>query len=169
MIEYEVYDTHKNRLNLSLCKDTKINIFLPSNIDGNEIFKYNSSSEYYNDICFIYTTNSNTDITLNDRKSEYNKNMSLCESNCIFNGYDNYTKKSECKCDIKTELTLVSEIKINKDSFLIDLFDINNLINLKILKCYALLFNKDRIIFNICFFIILSIIITLLYIERFSI
>ena len=48
-------------------------------IDENNIFQYNSSHEYYNDICYSYTKN-NADIILKDRRDEYiNNNLSLCE------------------------------------------------------------------------------------------
>ena len=65
IIEYEVYNSEtKEKLNLEICKDIKINISIPVNIDENNLFKYNLSSEYYNDICYPYTTEYKTDITL---------------------------------------------------------------------------------------------------------
>ena len=34
---------------------------------------------------------------INDRQNEFiDKNMSLSENNCTFNGYDNKTKKAMC-------------------------------------------------------------------------
>lgn len=39
-------------------------------IDENNLFKYDSSSPYYNDICYIYTTENNTGIILKDRQNE---------------------------------------------------------------------------------------------------
>ena len=36
---------------------------------------------------------------INDRQNEFiDKNMSLSENNCTFNGYDNKTKKAKCVC-----------------------------------------------------------------------
>ena len=49
-------------------------ILYPAIIDENNEFKYNPSSEYYNDICYTYTTENDTDITLTDRKNEYKEN-----------------------------------------------------------------------------------------------
>ena len=104
IIEYEVYRTkpEKKQLNLTVCKNTKINILLPAKINENNEFKHNSSSEYYNDICYAYTTENGTDISLKDRKKEFiNNNMSLCESNCEYNGYDSGKKKVKCDCEVK--------------------------------------------------------------------
>ena len=75
----------------------KIDIIIPVNIDEDNMFKYNSSHEYYNDICYPYTTENKTDIILKDRRDEYiNNNMSLCENNCKYTKYDYNTKKVIC-------------------------------------------------------------------------
>ena len=52
----------EKKLDLSICKDIKIDIYYPAIVDENNLFKYNQSSEYYNDICFNYTSKDNTDI-----------------------------------------------------------------------------------------------------------
>ena len=45
----------------------------------------NISEHFYNDICFIYTSNEKTDITLNDRRKNYYLNStSLCGNNCFY-------------------------------------------------------------------------------------
>ena len=69
-IEYEVYYPLNNsnkltKLDLTLCKDTKIEISIVVNINGS-LDKYNSSSDYYNDICSKTTSESGTDISLKD-------------------------------------------------------------------------------------------------------
>ena len=70
---------NKNKLNLDLCKNTKIELLLPCIIDENNEFKYNIKSDYYNDICYSYKTENGTDIILSDRRKEYiENNMSLC-------------------------------------------------------------------------------------------
>jgi hypothetical protein len=51
-------------LDLNICNDIKINITIPVDIDGNNLFKYNSSYEYYNDICYPYTTEYKIDINI---------------------------------------------------------------------------------------------------------
>ena len=94
----------------------KIKIIHQIEIDENSIFKYDPSSLYYNDICYAYTTENKTDIIIKDRRAEFiNNNLSLCESNCNFNGYNNKTKNVECNCPIKIKLPLISEIRIDKE------------------------------------------------------
>ena len=80
---------------------------------------HNQSSEYYNDICYIYTKEKGNDITLKDRKNEFiTKNLSLCEKYCEFSDYKYDTKKALCECTIKLDFHLVSEILKNRDKLL---------------------------------------------------
>ena len=162
IINYEVYNSKtKQKLNLNICKEEKINIFIPVSINEKEIYKYNPNSDYYIDLCFTYTTENKTDITLKDRNIEFlENNMSLCENNCEFNEYNHDTKKVDCKCFIKIDLfvsELVIDINILKKNI-----NITNTINLKVMKCYYKLFSLEGITNNIGFYIILFII--LLYI-----
>ena len=159
-VVYEIYNSNsKEQLNLTICNDKKISIFLPISIEDGDIIKYNASSDYYNDICYSYTTDKGTDITLNDRKKEFiNNNMSLCKRDCEYNGYDYENKKAKCECEIKNEIHLLSKIYNNKKELLYNFTDINNVINLKILKCYRILFSKEGLKKNIGSYIILSII-----------
>ena len=159
IIEYELFSPDgKEILNLSFCEDLSINYYIPVNIDENILFKYNSSSEYYNDRCFPYTTENGTDITLYDRKNEYyNNNMSLCENNCEYKEYNFNTKKVNCECKIKTEMQYASDI-FNKSKFFNNFINLKKITNIDIIKCYKLLFTKDGILYNIGSYILLSII-----------
>ena len=101
-IEYEVYNIKtKEKLDLNLSKDTKIDLNIPVIIDENNLYKYNLSSEYYNDICYTDTTGNNADILfilLRDRKNDYIKNnMFLCEKNCNYKVYNYGSKKVICE------------------------------------------------------------------------
>ena len=65
----------------------------------------------------LYNQN-DTDIIINDRQKEFNdNNLSLCENNCTYNGYDNNTKKAKCECKVKSKLLLMSEL-INQTNLL---------------------------------------------------
>ena len=94
---YEVFNLNEEynliQLNLSLCQNEKIEISIPVNINE-DIDKYNSSSGYYNDICYPSTSNYGTDICLNDRREGFiDNNLTLCEENCDLIYYDyNYKK-----------------------------------------------------------------------------
>ena len=85
-IQYEIYDSkEKKKLDLIICKNEKIDLSIPVLINENNLFKYNLSNEYYEVICYPYTSNRGTDFILNDRKKEFMKNnMSVCESKCKF-------------------------------------------------------------------------------------
>ena len=161
IIEYEVYNSDtKEKLDLTICNDIKIDISYSVSIDENNLYKYNISSDYYNDICYPYTTEDKTDIILNDRRNEFiENNMSLCENNCEFIEYDKETNKVECECSIKINFPLISEISINKDKLLKNFIDLKKTINISIIKCYKLVFSKEGLINNIGSYIILFIII----------
>ena len=160
IIEYEVYNSEtKKKLNLTICNYIKINISMPVIIDENNVLKYNSSNDYYNNICYRYTSNYKTDITLKDRRNEYiNYNMSLCEYNCKYINYDYNIKKVLCECFIKINFPLISEIEINKDKLLRNFKDIKNILNLNVIKCYKEVFTKEGLIYNIGNYIMSTII-----------
>ena len=42
-----------------------IDIYIPLSINEENLFKYNPNNEYYNNICFSFTTDKGTDIVLN--------------------------------------------------------------------------------------------------------
>ena len=84
--------------------------------------------------------------------------MSLCEKNCDYKGYDSEIKKAECECEIKINMPLMSEIVINKEKLMNNLVYIKNIINLKIMKCYKILFSINGLKNNIGSYILLSII-----------
>ena len=152
-IEYELYypfsRNNITKLDLSVCKDIKINISIPINISLDELNKYNSSSDLYNDLCYTLTTESGTDKSLKDRQKEFVDNsMSVCEEDCDFIDYDNTTKKAICSCYTKIELPLISDIKVDKNKLLDNFKNINNIANFKMLNCLNLFFNKNNFFKN---------------------
>jgi len=64
-VEYDVYAKlfghNLIKLNLTVCENSKISISIPIIINEN-IDIYNSSSGYYNDICYTSTSEDGTDI-----------------------------------------------------------------------------------------------------------
>ena len=90
-------------------------------------------------------------------KKEYaEKDLYVCEENCNFKEYDLKTQKAVCSCDVKNSfLDSFADININSTKLLNNIVDIKNVINLKIMKCYALLFQDEKgIIKNIGFYVI---------------
>ena len=150
-IEYNIYyplynNSHLIKLDLSFCKDTKIEISIPVKINDN-LDKYNPKSDYYNNICYKTTSESGTDISLKDRKNEFvYNNMSLCEENCDLINYNKSTEKVKCSCDIKLSIPSDYDIKFNKNDFFKNFVDINNVFNIQIMKCYRTLLKIKKLI-----------------------
>ena len=163
-IEYNVYAklSGKNlvKLNLTICQNTKISINVPFEISGN-VDKFNTSSAYFNDICYDAISDNNTDISLIDRKNEYIEGDNIiCQNDCEFSAYNSQIKKARCECFAKESNLSFADMTINKNKLFENLKDIRNLMNLKILICYRkLLLSFSRIKYNIGCLIIICIII----------
>ena len=121
IVLYAIYNYEtKERLNLKYCENKKVIINVPTTkkVNEKEKFLYDPHSDFYHDICFKYTTEYKTDITLNDRKREFfDKNRILCDIDCKFINYDNITKKVSCECDIIDKLSIFN-INITKEGLL---------------------------------------------------
>ena len=142
---------------LETCADIKLDLYLIYDIYEKDIFKYNSSSDYYNDICYTYTTENGTDIILSDRRNEFiDNNMSLCEEYCEYKGYDTNTKSAKCECQTKTIFTDNKNQK-NKQKIMEEFLNIKDMINFGIMKCYKQLFKTESIKKNIGNYILLFI------------
>ena len=183
-IQYEIYEPYEYKmLNLSLCDEVKIEINNPIKLNNNTIslyqslnnFGYNlfdSGDKFYNDICSIYTTNEGTDIILNDRKKyifSNNGNINICQSRCIFDSYNLYTRKAKCNCDIQTNEidTNITEEKFLMKILVSNFMDPISNSNFRVLQCYKLILNFNHLFKNIGR-IIMSII-YILYIITFMI
>ena len=167
LIEYEIFSSEiKKKININYCRKVGVNIdiYIPININESILFKYDPNSSYYNDICHTYTTENGTDISLFDRKNEYNNNIILCIINCKYFGYDLVKKQVICQCQPRNNISLFS-IE-NKDELIEYLINVKSKTNLNVLKCSKILFSKEGLIKNIgsyfisliiIFYIILSI------------
>ena len=158
-VEYEIYYPLYNnktlaKLNLTYCEGTKIEISISVKINDT-IDKYNSSSDYYNNICTKANSKSGTDISLKDRRNEFvENNMSLCEENCDLISYNYTNQKAKCSCDVKLNITQNYDFNFNKKDFFKNFIDIKNIANISILKCYNIVLNIENIIKNYGFYII---------------
>ena len=148
-VEYSVYSKNGTKLDLKLCDKVDILISIPVNIpEGNDIKIdqakemleqgydiYDLADPFYNDICSSYTSNDNTDITLEDRRKEFYQNITFCEDNCSYNGFDIDTLMVNCTSGIK------EDVDINKDRFSINTVkdEFKSIIrnsNIRVFKCY---------------------------------
>ena len=160
IIEYQIFSSEdKINLNLNYCKNISVEYYVPVSIDETEIYKYNSSSDYYNDRCYTFTTKNGTDISIYDRKNEFNKNnLSLCENNCVFKEYNFTLKKVKCECKIKEQLSQFSDIIILEKELLYNFINLKEITNFWVIKCINLIFSKEGLDNNIGNYILLVII-----------
>ena len=161
VVEYEIFNYETGEeLELDVCKGMKVELSIPINIKDDNLDKYDPSSGFYNDICYTYESLNGTDVSLKDRKNEYIENkLAVCEVDCEFKGINKTNQKAICKCNIKINFFKITEIIIDKERLYDSFANINNFANIKIMKCYRVLFTKDGLINNIGFFIIIPIII----------
>ena len=104
-VQYEVYHPiTKEQLNLSICGDDSISLYIPVDIEdellalyedlqshGYDLFDINDP--FYNDICSTYTTSEGTDVLLSDRKNDYyNNSYTTCQSNCKYISFNSKSK-----------------------------------------------------------------------------
>ena len=177
-VEYDVYCKlfGKNliKLNLTACANSKISIYMPIKLNGN-VDEYNSSSGYYNDVCYTATSEDGTDITLNDRQTNFiSKDKIVCQEDCAFSNYESKYSKVECSCDVKESSESFAGMSINREKLIKNFKDIKNIVNFSFLVCYKKLLNKEGLIKNIGFYLLFPIIlfhiiiIIIFYIKKYK-
>ena len=92
-------------ISLSQEKIDKIKELSKANIDA-----FNSSSEFYIDICSKYTTPNHDDIYLQERREEYYPDEKFCEEKCEFVKFNINNYKITCKCIPKTSTDYFDKI-----------------------------------------------------------
>ena len=144
IINYKVFiEDSLDELDINVCKE-KPQHLTPVLIKEDELYKYDLDNDYYNNLCSIYSSESNIDINFYERKIIYNeKHLSLCEYDCIFIGYNSNNSKVKCRCPQK-------EIRSQKLNTIIAE---KNLFNFSIIKCFNLLSSLDNIYANPGFYI----------------
>ena len=150
-IEYSVYcklnDINLVKLNLSVCENSKISLSVPIEIKEN-LDKLNTSSDYFNNICYSSKSDKGTDISLKDRKKEFvENNKTVCQEDCLFADYNKTTLKANCSCLVKESSDDYENMNINKtklyESFG-DIHDKTEISNLGITSCNVLSSIKEK-------------------------
>ena len=119
-IIFDVYcklnDTNLIKLNISICDNSRVEISIPIKITEN-LDKLNSSSGYFNDICYITTSESGTDISLEDRKKDFIEgNKTICQEDCYFSEYNCENQNAKCLCKVQEFESFSAGTKIDKDN-----------------------------------------------------
>ena len=157
-VQYEIYDSNKTKVDLSVCKNTSIYINTPVYLSQEieSLYKslsesgynlFNSNDSFYNDICSPYTSEKGIDIPMSDRQNEIYSNIkdyTICQNNCSFVYYNTSNKKSKCECqaqieEIKTETKLINY----KDELFVSFYKTLKNSNFLVLKCYKLIFSIE--------------------------
>ena len=154
-VEYEVYSPEtKQKLDLSICKKSKIDVYVPLGLDDytNDLFDsvkqygydiLNENDSFYQDLCTPFTSRENTDISMSDRqKNIFNNSIRLCEDGCEYVFYNTTNKKAKCRCQVKTQMREMKIISY-RDMNLTNLFDIKTISNIELIKCYKLAFSLE--------------------------
>ena len=111
----KLFGTNLIKLNLTVCTNNKISIYMPFLITGNTD-EYNSCSGYYNDICYTTTSEDGTDITLEDRRKKFiGEDKIVCQEDCVFSKYEHESSKVRCLCNAKESSTSITEMTISKE------------------------------------------------------
>ena len=159
-IQYEVYlPNSTTKLDLSICDNTNIIIYIPIELDEKTQKLYDSMKEqgynifdrndkFYHDICTPYKSVDGTDVILSDRINDiYEKNKLECKENCEFSEYLPETKYLKCECNITKEKKIDTKepTKITAKSVTKSFFNVLKYSNYKVLYCYKLVFRKVTI------------------------
>ena len=156
IIEYVLFTQDgSQRLNLTICNNITIQYNIPVTINEEDLYKYDPTSDFYNDECNKYSSDGNVDMTLYERKNQYNNNnMSLCESSCVYKGYNSTTSKAICDCNIKNDLDYSSN---NTDNLLNKIDSGKGSSNIGVTQCFNVFENTEQIKSNSGFYLLLLI------------
>ena len=177
-IQFEIYNPlTKEKMNLSICDDEKINLYIPVNISeetkelsqdllnyGYDLFNPNDS--FYQDICSPYTSAYGTDVLLSDRRNYFfNNTETSCQEGCDYSDYSFDTGHLKCECSVTDKNIQVNnkDTKFSDEMILYSFLDVIKYSNYKVLKCYKLIFDLKKLKYNYgsYFFIIYFIFFTL--------
>ena len=171
-VYYEIYNpnTYKriNDIN-KICENDLIVIYSPTLLNNETIslisslssFGYNLFNEngsFYNEICTPYTSLNGTDILLIDRKTDiFNNsgNQALCQDDCELVLYNEFNQKVKCNCNLQQKeididfVKNISNIQFDKKEIIQSFYDAFTFSNFRVLKCYKLAFNFNKILKNI--------------------
>ena len=170
-VQYEIFDANtSSKIDLKLCENISIFIGIPSYLDSNTESLYddlnksgynlfNSSDDFYNDICSTYTSKKGTDVILSDRRNLFFKDISFCQQGCEFISYNITTKRALCDCQIQINPSIttdVNKIDFNKTKLLGSFYSSVSFHNLRVALCYKLTFSLKGQIYNIGSYIIIA-------------
>ena len=162
-IQYEIYALNSSeKLNLSVCKDIPVDIYIPIKLSADTKIKYedlksqgydlfNKSSSFYTDICTPYNSPNGTDVSLSTRNSEfYNSTETSCQENCNYGDFSSDTSFLKCVCSVvEDDIETIQPEKFTGMTFLTSFYDVLKNSNYEVVKCYGLVLRLINFIVNI--------------------
>ena len=162
-IQYELYTINSSeKLNLSICKDKPVDIYIPIELSEDTKIKYedlkkqgydlfDKNSSFYTDICTPYDSPNGTDVSLSTRNSEfYNSTETSCQKNCEYGDYSSDTSFLKCVCSVvQDDIETVKPEKYTGMTFLLSFYDVLRNSNYEMVKCYGLVLRLVNFIVNI--------------------
>ena len=174
-IDFNVYEPYnRSQLNLSLCDENSFNLLIPFelNIEIQQLYEqikklgynmFDIKDPFYQDICTPYDSSDGTDILISDRINYfYNNDNVKCQQNCKFSNYSVEFHYLKCSCsessNNESEL-FERKVKLESKKMYERFYEVLKYPNVKIIKCYNILFNINTVTKNIgnilvivCFF-----------------
>jgi len=161
-VQYEVYNPiTKTKIELSICVNTPVDLYIPATISESTKNLYEDLKSYgydlfdpedpfYQDICTPYTSENNTDVLLSDRREDFFVNdNTTCQANCEYSEYSIETKLLKCECEVINEdIDTEEPEKFSGEMVLTSFYDVLKYSNIKVLKCFKLVFDISSIIDN---------------------
>ena len=162
-IQYEIYNPEtNNKLDLSVCSDIKIDIYIPIQLskETKELYKelnrkgfnlFDKNNKFYTDICTPYQSKFGTDVLLSDRCNDFFiPNQLNCQANCEYSDYLPDSEYLKCECNVVNEEKIDTREpeKVTAKSIVKPFYNTLKYSNYKILKCYKLVFRKRTLYKN---------------------
>ena len=163
-VHIDVYNPNtRDKLNLSLCEEIPINIYLPMELSigtkqlydkmkksGYDLFNINDP--FYQDVCTPFDSSNGTDILLTDRIDYiYYNEDTKCQSNCLYTQYTMESKYISCSCSINEEVNKEHKKsdKFNPKKIYESFYEVLKYSNYDIIKCYKIILNIKVITINL--------------------
>ena len=131
-----------NEVHLSVEEDIAMKVVNPQKLlhvqelAQQDVDVFNSTSEFYVDICYYYNSSIRKDIAVKDRVKIFYPNITLCENGCKIKGINATTMVAECECKINN---LINNNALSDNAFyqsqVGEIQELLSQINIDILKC----------------------------------
>ena len=104
---------------------------------------FNSSNDFYKDLCYYYKSPNGKDVPLKARITAFFPNITLCDAGCENVGVDLTEMKAKCECKF-IDLVNVDFMGDNLYTKTItDIIDIISELNIGVIKCIKYIFDKN--------------------------